>query len=407
MNRRHDIDALRALAFGLLILFHTGMVYVADWGFHIKSAYTSEFLQLPMLFMGRWRMSLVFLISGISLALMMRSGASSGLLMRLRTKRILWPLIFGMVVVIPIQPYCEGVMRGLVEPGFAQFLGHYYFGYDWPVDAFTGKTVGSHRFTWNHLWYLVYLLAYTLFLIALLPLLQSPWGRKCRDMFNGLSGWRLIIYPAVPLLMIMAALIRKFPVEGDLIHDWFRNPIYFTEFLYGWWIGTNEAIWRELARLRWYTLLITFVAFAGYIYFDNIISENELSWTLFGIWPLRTLYTWCALCTILGWGHRLLNRPFRWLPWATESVFPWYMLHQSVIILMAYWLIPLKLGAFAEPLLVLTGTALGCWLLTTFVIAKVNWLRPCFGMKAVHNSGNEVNIPRAPLSVNTRATAEQ
>ena len=383
MNRRHDIDALRALAFGLLILYHTGMVYVADWGFHIKSDYTSEHLQLPMLFIGRWRMSLVFLISGISLALMMRGGSSSGLFMWLRTKRILWPLLFGMVIVIPIQPYCEGVMRSLVEPGLSQFLGHYYFGHDWPADAFTGKTVGSHRFTWNHLWYLVYVWVYTMLLIALLPILQSAWGKKCRDAFNELRSWRLIIYPAAPLLIIMATLIRKFPAEGDFIHDWYRNPSYFTVFLYGWWIGLNDAIWRELARLRWHTLFITFAAFAGYIFFDKIISENKLSWTLFGIWPLRTLYTWCALCTILGWGHTLLNRPFRWLPWATESVFPWYILHQSLLILIAYWLIPMKLGTVVEPLLVLFGTIAGCWLLTSLLIAKVSWLRPCFGMKAI------------------------
>src|SRR5690554_3056190 len=65
-TRRHDIDALRVIAFGLLILYHVGMFYVADWGWHIKSAYLAEWLQHPMLLLNRWRMSLLFLVSGLA-----------------------------------------------------------------------------------------------------------------------------------------------------------------------------------------------------------------------------------------------------------------------------------------------------------------------------------------------------
>ena len=53
MNRRHDIDALRALAFGLLILYHLSMLYVTEWPWHVKSSYLSEALQLPMLMLNR------------------------------------------------------------------------------------------------------------------------------------------------------------------------------------------------------------------------------------------------------------------------------------------------------------------------------------------------------------------
>ena len=72
MQRRHDIDALRALAFGLLILYHLAMLYVTDWGWHLKSSYLTEALQMPMLMMNRWRMDLIFLISGISTAFLLQ-----------------------------------------------------------------------------------------------------------------------------------------------------------------------------------------------------------------------------------------------------------------------------------------------------------------------------------------------
>lgn len=87
------------------------------------------------------------------------------------------------------------------------------------------------------------------------------------------------------------------------------------------------------------------------------------------------------LCAILGFGHVLLNRPFRWLPWATESVYPWYILHQSLIVLLAYWLVPMKLGPAVEPLLIGAGTLVMCALLTSGLIARVGWLRPLFGLK--------------------------
>ena len=96
---------------------------------------------------------------------------------------------------------------------------------------------------------------------------------------------------------------------------------------------------------------------------------------------MRNHSVWATLCAILGWSYALLNRPFRWLPWVTPAVYPWYVLHQSLIVLMAYWLGPLQIGPVAEPLLVGLGTVLGCWLLTSGLIARTPWLRPLFGLK--------------------------
>ena len=123
MQRRHDIDALRVLAFGLLILYHLAMLYVAEWGWHLKSSYLTESIQMPMLMMNRWRMDLIFLISGISTAFLLQRSRVAAFV-RERSWRLMLPLIFGMLVVVPIQPYAQGVTNGLVEPGFLHFLAH-------------------------------------------------------------------------------------------------------------------------------------------------------------------------------------------------------------------------------------------------------------------------------------------
>ena len=52
-HRRHDIDALRALAFALLILYHLAMYYVAEWEWHVKSPDTYYWLQPVMLVVNR------------------------------------------------------------------------------------------------------------------------------------------------------------------------------------------------------------------------------------------------------------------------------------------------------------------------------------------------------------------
>jgi hypothetical protein len=96
---------------------------------------------------------------------------------------------------------------------------------------------------------------------------------------------------------------------------------------------------------------------------------------------LRTLYLWLAIATILGHGHRYLNRPWPWLRWANESVYPWYVLHQTLIVVGVTVLTPFALGPVLEPMLLVALTILGCWLLTDGLIRRFNGLRPLFGLK--------------------------
>lgn len=379
MQRRHDIDALRALAFALLILYHWGMFYVAgeDWGWHVKSTHLAEWLQLPMLAVNRWRMDLVFLVSGLSVNFLFRD-SPAGRFVAQRSWRLLLPLAFGILVVVPVQPYAEGVSNGLVEPGFLAFLARYYTGAAWPEGAFAGW---EHGYTWNHLWYLAYLWTYSLALVALLPLLRSTAGQRLRGAFLGLRGPWLVLLPALPLALATVLLQSRFPDTGDLVHDWYRHAVYFTAFLYGYWIGTDRGFWDELARLRRRTLGFAAGLFAVYFVFVAFAPDDAPGWLQRSVWLLRNLYIWSALCAILGYARAHLDRPWPWLGWANESVYPWYVLHQSLIVAIGFLLLPLGLGPMLEPALVLLGTVGGCWLLNDLLIRRSTLLRPLFGLK--------------------------
>jgi hypothetical protein len=360
-SRRHDIDALRALAFGLLILYHVGMYYVAAWPWHLKSPHAAAWLQAPMQVVNIWRMDLVFLVSGVALGFLFR-GRDPLALIRQRALRLLLPLVFGMTVVVPYQAYAEARARGLVAPGFGDFMLRYLRMGPWPKGAFAGSDFGM---TWNHLWYLPYLFVYTTAVALLQPLLDSAAGQRLRAAFTGLRRWRLLVLPPLPLLLYALTLAPRFPATHDLIHDGYLHPLYFTVFLYGYWMGVDEGLWRELERLR----------VAAYL---ALRAAGAEAWLLRGV---RAFYLWTAIAAILGFARRYLDRPWPWLHWANESVYPWYVLHQTLIVAGAVLLAPWRLGPVVEPLLLVVFTAGGCWLLTDGVIRRLGRLRPLFGLK--------------------------
>ncbi|SDZ36852.1 Peptidoglycan/LPS O-acetylase OafA/YrhL, contains acyltransferase and SGNH-hydrolase domains [Variovorax sp. YR634] len=374
-HRRHDIDALRALAFLFVILYHVGMYYVADWPWHLKSPHAAEWLQWPMRVLNLWRMDLVFLISGVSLGFLSRGQGTWGLL-RSRGLRLMLPLAFGMAVIVPYQAYAQGVANGLVAPGFGAFLLRYLsMAEPWPKRAFDGAEFGI---TWNHLWYLPYLFTYTALVALTLPLWNSAAGQWLRRGFNGLRGWKLLLLPVVPLLVFTMLLASRFPATHNLVRDFHLHSLYFTMFLYGYWMGVDTGVWKELERLRRVSLALAVAVIAIFIALRTG-AKGPATGPLMD--TLRMLYLWLAVATILGHGHRHLNRPWPWLRWANESVYPWYVLHQTLIIVGVTALAPLALGPVIEPALLVALTLFGCWALTDGLIRRFNVLRPLFGLK--------------------------
>ncbi len=391
MTRRHDIDALRVFAFALLILYHVGMFYVADWGWHVKSAYQAEWLQLPMMVVNQWRMPLLFIISGLAISFVIERYSPGRLALR-RIWRLLLPLVFGMAFIVAPQCYYEALAKGLIEPGFGRFMLQYLTFQDFPGDAWGGEEIIV--WTWNHLWYLAYILFYTLVLLALVAVAPRAidW---LRTRVSALRGAWLVGVPVAVLAFCGAVIYPSFPyISHALGDDWYAHAMYGTLFLLGFLVGRDEGLWAEFARLRKITLAGAIAMFVLFSLVDNLLVVY--------------LNRWLWLMAVFGWGYRYLNRPMAWLPYATEAVYPWYILHQTITVVLGYQLARLSLGPVIEPLLVLSGTIIGCFALYEFVIRRTRLLRPLFGLAANRASGTRLRIsarPKTGCSASARQSA--
>lgn len=394
-SRRHDIDALRALAFAVLILYHASGIWQHDSDFHIVSHHQYEWIDWLRIVVNRWRMPLIFMLSGMALAC---SGAASqpAKTARSRSWRLLLPLVFGMWFVVAIQAYCQAVAEGGVEPGFLRF---------WMIYAQARTTAGAedasaYAITWNHLWYLAYLWCYTMALLILTSLPKPAWMGLWPRLPVGIWFVLGVSWTAVCLIV----LLPKFPETHALVRDWYAHADYFAFFIAGFVAARSLEFRAWLDRRRWPLVWLALIGITielglratgrGLIPVGNVPDALlSLAWAEIERCA-RALYAWSAVFAILAWGQRWLDRPYRWLPWANDSVYPWYVLHQTWLVLIAYWIIPFRLNVGLEVLLVVGGTVLGCWALSDGIIRRSNWMRPLFGLKPLAAATRSAAPPR-------------
>ena len=375
--RRYDIDFLRVFAFSLLILYHVSMLYAEGEGWHVKSAYQTDALNIPRLLVNQWRMPLLFIISGLAISFVWHKYTAGQFAAR-RATRLMVPLLFGMAFVVAPQCYYEALGKGIIEPGFLRFMGQYLTFQDFPGEAWAGEE--QIHWTWNHLWYLPYLLFYTLLLIPVAKLLDGPL-RGFRTWFQGLRGIGIIAVPVIPLMIYGSFIYPSFPyISHALLDDWYAHAMYFTFFLLGYLIGGDAGFWRELVRIRKVTLGLAVTFFVLFILRIEFMPEDP-SFLLEKAGALIIyLNRWLWIITIFGWGHHLLNRPMKYLPYATEAVFSWYILHQTITVVVGFELGKLAVGPVVEPIVVLIATFGGCFLIHEFIIRRSRVLRPLFGL---------------------------
>jgi len=372
-QRRYDLDTLRILAFGLLIFYHIGMFYVS-WGWHVKSAHAGPAAEPFMRLLNPWRLPLLFLISGAALRFAMDKSGSLKRFAWVRTGRLFLPLLFGMFVVVMPQAWLQLVESGEVSASIVEF----YPGYVMDLYSITTPT-------WNHLWYVAYILVYTLILTPI-----SKPLTKLSERLEGVFKMALMgqkgIFILIAALFLPHAIIRltldpHFPTTHDLTGDWANHAHSFLWLMTGYVITKSPAVWNVLHRGRWVLLgLVAVLAVTLTLTWNNWDAIAEAETWLFPARMGRVLYFTAVILCLLAWAQALASKSWRGLTYLTEAVFPYYILHQTIIVMAGYWLTRQGLGAWMEFVFVMLTTVLGC-VLGHEVIRRISWLRPLFGLK--------------------------
>ena len=359
-EREVFMDWLRVIAIGFLLLFHTGMLFVG-WGWHIVNTGNAAMLELPMDIAHRLRMPLLFVIAGASMHYALgRRGAFA--VLTERSKRLLLPLVAGMFIVVPPQIYFEQLFR-------QQWLGTYASFYlERILDL---PTYPGGLTNWHHLWFIAYLFVYCL---ALLPVFA--WWRKRRIAQPGL--W--VYLPGLVLGVNEALLRPRFPETHNLFSDWYIVNHYALLFVYGFLLCGVADIWNWLMLRRRVNLLLGAGLTAGILMLEAL-GVRQFQDDTRGDAVSANLFTWIWLLVLLGYGKRWLSFSNATLRYLNEACYPIYLLHQTIIIAVGFFVIQQPWSWQQKYLVVLGATLVLCFGLYEGLIRRWQLSRLLFGMK--------------------------
>jgi glucans biosynthesis protein C len=361
-SRRTDLDGLRVWAIVILHLFHVGMMF-NGWSWHLKNPEPLHALEPPMEILHWVRMPLLMLIAGAATAFALEKRGLPAFLWD-RVKRLLLPVVFGMLVIVPPQIYVERVASGAFHGSYLDFYPQVFRFQPYPAGAFS----------WHHLWFVVYLFVYSVVLVPLLvpllgPLLARlrPSPRHSQWLFG--LGW-------LPLAGSFFWL-RHHPETHAFLDDPRTVLHYGLLFVYGHLLGRSPAAWQWLHQARRKLAVILAVLSAV------MLPPNE--WPM----PFELLggfaFLWAVLLTALAWAPRWFPRRTPALQHAQQLAYPFYILHQTVILLVGFALLShpssalVPAGPWPRFALVLVVSFLATWACCE-IFARLRWLRPLLGM---------------------------
>jgi peptidoglycan/LPS O-acetylase OafA/YrhL len=376
-ERRHELDALRVLAVLALLLYHASRPFDTEvW--HVKDVERSLGLELFGTLLTPWRLPLLFMISGLGTyyALGFRPAWRYA---GERIRRLLLPLAFGMAVVVVPQVYVERISVGMPDRMSPRdFQGSYL---DFYPHYFEGVYPGGN-FSWHHLWFLAYLLVFSLAALPLFLYLRSERGRR---LAVGLASWlrpgRRIFLLALPLALIHVALRGRFPSTHALVGDWWNVAHYFLLFLLGYALLSQPAFKEAVEANRRVGTALFVIGFGVRLALVPLLAPiAPYSIAYAALLTLRAVIEWSALVAVIGYAGVYLSRPNRLLRYGGARVYPFYIWHQTVIVVVAYFV----LGWAASPLVKFAAISAISLMVTVALcegVALTPITRRLFGMK--------------------------
>lgn len=358
LSRRYDIDWLRNIGILLLFPFHSARIFDHWEAFYTKSDQLSWVLSWFVALTDYWFMPLLFWLAGSSswYALETRSASAYA---RDRYSRLLIPFVFGLLLVVPPQGYYAQLPNG-GEANYWMYLPKFFTDFH-DLSGYTGG------FSPTHLWFILYLFVISLVSLPLLTRWKQPRSS------TALNRYAALFSKPIPylLLSVLLTLVQTLPAPGG------KNPIfYLCIFVFGFLAVSRPVYQEKINAYKGWALLLSGVLVP--------------LWAVLGTWGygehmgvawLENVNLLLAMVVIMGYGNKYLNRSHQWLAYLNEAAFPVYILHQTVLVVISYYVLPLSIGLYGEFLLTMIGTLVVSLLLYEWIIKRTSLTRWMFGVK--------------------------
>jgi glucans biosynthesis protein C len=371
-ERKFFIDWVRVLAFFLLIFFHCAMPFVI-FGWEVKDKSQSVALSRFVWWLHQWRLPLLFFISGVGIHFSL-ARRTVGSFAGERIVRLLIPLLFAMFFTIPFQVYFEWLQTGRIKGSYASFYPQVWKMIPYPDGALT----------WSHMWFVVYLFVFCIMLIPVFALFKIPAIKKFKILLaDKLANPVATVLLFIPLCLYYFTLYLKYPEQLGLLDDWFVFIFSITLLFYGYVLGSSDKFWATCEKYRFYYLAVVVVCvvllYYKYWWELKFPKENNFNLYLYGL--LNSIHIWLLILTVIGFVKKHLNFNNRFLQYANHAVYPFYILHQTIIVALGYYIVQLNISIFSKILLLVPATFLSIFIIYHFLIKPFILTRILYGLK--------------------------
>ncbi|MEJ3744390.1 acyltransferase family protein [Actinomycetes bacterium KLBMP 9797] len=380
VERRSELDALRAFVVLGLVFFHAGLVFDTEDDFYVKNAETTGAVRILSGFGVVWAMPMLFLAAGLGAWYSMRRRGPGGFAVE-RLRRLGVPLLFALVTLIPIPQWLR--LRA-ADPGYdesyLEFLPRFF---DVRLDLadFPFVVEGEH-FETGHLWFVVLLLTFSLLLAPVARWLPA-------ERLAAATRWRgAVLLPAV-LIAVLTALLGM----EEAFAGWSRWA-YLLFFLCGFALAADGRFRAAMRRDAVLAAVLGLVLFVAVVPGMTMAEEpfTEMTPLAIGTRLAFGAAGWCWVVAILGLLDRrrgpappAVDRPpglvKRGYAYVGPAVLPLYVLHQPIVVVVAYFVVRWDAPMLAKYAAIVAISLVALFTSYDLLIRRTRVTRSLFGMR--------------------------
>jgi len=379
------LDWLRIMAMGTIFLFHSSRPF-APPPWHVMNSSMDLGFTLFDAFISGWIMPLFFVISGIAVypSLKKRSGSASQFL-KDRFLRLMIPFLsVGLLIVLSVNAYYDATFHGNFTGGFISFYLGPYFTKFFPFDLNFSSTYFANSNQGIYLWYLFWLFMFSLVTFPFFKWLAKEVNReRLSKLYAACNRRGGVLLLAIPVIIVNIAAVPPYFVFPSGYGGW-KLPAYLMLFLMAYVMASSPQFEESLEKNRTISLMLGIVISVIIIVIaastGGTSPSSGIDSSYVAVSTIWALNGWCWVTAILGFGRKYLSFNHKYLKVSNELVLPFYILHQSIIVAVAFYVVGLDLIVIEKYLLIVV-LSFPLIVALLYPISKVNVLRFLFGMR--------------------------